>query len=71
MSIYGPKIKTNLVIDDSLINKLNTLIQLFDNSDLDPRKSKSSEPKQLKLNDQPVNSGGLQPNTAKSYINNI
>ena len=85
MSIYGPKSKSNMLPEDSLIdtlnslidtlnsliNTLNTLIKSSDNNNLDTMKSKSSEPKQIKLSGQPVNSVGPQQNTAKSYITNM
>ena len=82
MSIYGPKIKSNMLPEDDLINTLNSLIDTLNslinalsessaNNNLDTRKSKSSEPKQIALNEQPANSGGFQQNTAISYIKNM
>ena len=82
MSIYGPKIKSNMLPEDDLINTLhslidtlnsliNTLSRSYDNTNLDTRKSKNSESLQLTLNDQPANSAGFHLNTAKSYVKNM
>ena len=76
MSIWGPKIKSNMLPEDSLIKTLNSLINTLsessnNNNNLDTMKSKRSESKQIKLNDQPANSVGFHQNTAISYIKNM